>query len=93
MTSAKKAQYLINILRKNEMEWRLRAMTERSELAGLEASHKQWEADQSKDDFDWRNPYASLEPKQERVTAVEASAAVAADALNFATDHFLKYVV
>jgi hypothetical protein len=93
MTSAKKAQYLINILRKNEMEWRLRAMTERSELAGLEASHKQWEADQTKDDFDWRNPYSSLDLNRERVAIVESDADEAAEILNFATDHFLKYVV
>jgi hypothetical protein len=98
MTPAEKAQHLINVLRTNELEWRYKAMRERSELAGMEASHKQWEADRLNDEYggpgpgDFRNPYSSLEPKQERVKAVESSAADAADVLNFAIDHFLKYV-
>jgi hypothetical protein len=98
MTPAEKAQRIVDVLRANDLQWRHRAMTERSELAGLEASHQQWLNDQENDMYggpgpgDFRNPYASLEPKRERVADVERQAAEAAEALNFAVDHFLKYV-
>jgi hypothetical protein len=69
MTPAEKAQRLVDVLRTNELHWRYEAMRERSELAGLEASHKQWESDRLNDEYggpgpgDFRNPYSSLEPK------------------------------
>jgi hypothetical protein len=96
MTPAEKAQQIVNVLRVNELQWRHRAMTERSELAGMEASHQQWERDRLNDDGgpgDFRNPYSSLEPKRERVAEVEKQAAEAAEVLDFAVDHFLKSVV
>ena len=101
MTPAEKAQQIVNVLRVNELQWRHRAMTERSELAGLEASYQQWERDRLNDEYggpgpdpgDFRNPYTSLQPKRERLAEVEKQADEAAQALNFAVDHFLKYVV
>ncbi len=97
MTPAEKAQRIVDVLRTNDLEWRHRAMTERSELAGLEASHQQWLDDQDMyggpGPGDFRNPYAGLGAKQERVADVERRATEAAEALNFAVDHFLKYVV
>jgi predicted RNA methylase len=97
MTPAEKAQRIVDVLRANDLQWRHKAMIERSELAGLEASHAQWEDDQELEAgagpgmFRYY-PYASLGPKRERVVEVEKQADEASQALNFAVDHFLKYV-